>query len=152
MYSKININKNNLEQFLPKDEELMTYLGRDSFPVSYPHSETGFIGFNLLHEKFNTFIKTAISFYTTGEVFGLKLYHDCMVYDTTRRIFEMSNTRFRNLSGDFKSEEHPFVKCELGRYFDHLKGQRKEIGYSPEHPKFKEKTTLKESKIELNFS
>ena len=32
--------------------------------------------------------------------------------------------KIRNLSGEFISEEHPFVKCELGKYFDHLKGKR----------------------------
>ena len=145
------INKNNIEKFLPKNDELMTYLGRDSYPASYPHSETGFIGFNLLHEQFSSFIKTAISFYTTGEIFALKRYHDCVVYDTTRTIFEMAGNKFRNLSGKFISDEHPFVKCELGNYFDHLKGQRKTLGFSPEHPKNNDKSKIEDKKIELNF-
>jgi len=145
------INKNVIKKFLPKDGELMTYLGRDSYPASYPHSETGFIGFNLLHEQFASFIKTAISFYTTGEIFALKRYHDCVVYDTTRTIFEMAGNKFRNLSGKFISDDHPFVKCELGNYFDHLKGQRKTLGFSPEHPKNKNKSKIEDKKIELNF-
>ena len=145
------ISKNNIEKFLPKNDELMTYLGRDSFPASYPHSETGFIGFNLLHEQFSSFIKTAISFYTTGEIFALKRYHDCVVYDTTRTIFEMAGNKFRNLSGKFISDDHPFVKCELGNYFDHLKGQRKTLGFSPEHPKNNNKSKIEDKKIELNF-
>ncbi len=130
------INEKNMGQFLPQNDELMTYLGRDQFPPDYPHSETGFIGFNLMHEKFNSFIKTAISFYTTGEIFALKYYHDCVVYDTTRSIFEMTGTKFRCLSGEFKSNDHPFVKCGLGLYFDHLKGKRKDFGFSPEHPNY----------------
>ena len=145
------INKNNIEKFLPKNDELMTYLGRDSYPASYPHSETGFIGFNLLHEQFSSFIKTAISFYTTGEIFALKRYHDCVVYDTTRTIFEMAGNKFRNLSGKFISDDHPFVKCELGNYFDHLKGQRKTLGFSPEHPNNNDKSKIEDKKIELNF-
>ncbi len=145
------INKNVIKKFLPKDDELMTYLGRDSYPASYPHSETGFIGFNLLHEQFSSFIKTAISFYTTGEIFALKRYHDCVVYDTTRTIFEMAGNKFRNLSGKFISDDHPFVKCELGNYFDHLKGQRKTLGFSPEHPKNNNKSKTEDKKIELNF-
>ena len=145
------INSKNIEQFLPKKDELMTYLGRDSFPPTYPHSETGFIGFNLLHDQFSSFIKTAISFYTTGEVFALKRYHDCVVYDATRSIFEMAGNKFRNLSGKFISEDHPFVKCELGNYFDHLKGQRKSLGFSPEHPKNKDKSKIEDKKFELNF-
>ena len=145
------INKLEIEQFLPKNDELMTYLGRDSFPPSCPHSETGFIGFNLLHEQFSSFIKTAILFYTTGEVFALKQYHDCMVYDTTRTMFEMDGNKFRNISGEFVSDEHPFVKCELGNYFDHLKGNRKKLGYSPEHRKFDKSLKVEDNEIELNF-
>lgn len=130
--------ESDLEIFLPGDNELMTYLGRDTYPTDFPHSETGFIGFNLLHEKFDSFIKTAISFYTTGEFFTLEGYHDCLIYDTSRLIFEMTGTHFRNLSGEFTSENHPFVHCGLEKYFDHLKGTRKTIGFSPEHPSYKE--------------
>ena len=129
----------------------MTYLGRDSYPASYPHSETGFIGFNLLHEQFASFIKTAISFYTTGEIFALKRYHDCVVYDTTRSIFEMAGNKFRNLSGKFTSDDHPFVKCELGNYFDHLKGQRKTLGFSPEHPKNNDKSKIEYKNINMSI-
>ena len=146
-----NLNESVLEDFLPKKDELMTYLGRDNFPLTCPHSETGFIGFNLLHEQFNLFIKTAISFYTTGEIFTLDRYHDCLVYDTTRKIFEMTGTQFRSLSGEFTSEEHPFVKCGLGNFFDHLKGKRKILGFSPEHPKHMKKTKFVDEKIQLNF-
>ena len=146
-----NFKENDIRQFLPCDDELMTYLGRDNFPQDFPHSETGFIGFNLLHEKFKSFIKTAISFYTTGELFALERYHDCIVYDTTRKIFELTGTKFRNLSGTFSSEDHPFVKCELNRYFDHLKGNRKKIGFSPEHPNNDEFKKSKDNEIELNF-
>lgn len=151
------INESHLNQFLPNKDEIMTYLGRDSWPANCPHSETGFIGFNLLHEKFQSFIKTAISFYTTGEIFTLDRYHDCLVYDTTRNIFEMTGAKFRCLSGEFKSEEHPFVKCGLGMFFDHLKGDRRKIiGFSPEHPNHKTNSIMDEEKIvdkkfELNF-
>ena len=131
-----NIDEQKMREFLPYDDELMTYLGRDKFPPEYPYSETGFIGFNLKHQKFNSFIKTAISFYTTGEIFALKYYHDCIVYDTTRSIFEMTGVKFRSISGIYKSDDHPFVKCGLGNFFDHLKGKRKELGFSPEHPSF----------------
>ena len=146
-----DLNENKLEKFLPQNRELMTYLGRDNFPPTCPHSETGFIGFNLLHKQFSSFIKTAISFYTTGELFTLERYHDCVVYDMTRRIFEMTGTQFRSLSGEFKSEEHPFVKCGLGNFFDHLKGNRKLLGFSPEHPNNMKKTKVKDEKIKLNF-
>ena len=145
------VNEENLKQFLPNADELMSYFGRDACPPEFPHSETGFLGFNLKHEKFNSFIKTAISLYTTGEVFSLKFYHDCLVYDTTRAIFEMVGAKFKNLSGEFISEEHPIVKSELGKYFDHLKGQRKEMGFSPEHPRAENNLMSKTDNLELNF-
>ena len=150
-----NVNEENIKQFLPNEDELMSYFGRDAVPPEFPHSETGFIGFNLRHKKFNSFIKTAISFYTTGELFALKFYHDCLVYDTTREIFEMAGVKFKNLSGEFISEEHPLVKSKLGKYFDHLKGEkRKKMGFSPDHPDAEKKDALKTDKsafVELNF-
>jgi len=150
-----NFNEENIKQFLPNEDELMSYFGRDTVPPEFPHSETGFVGFNLRHEKFNSFIKTAISFYTTGELFSLKFYHDCLVYDTTREIFEMAGVKFRNLSGEFISEEHPLVKSELGKYFDHLKGEkRKNMGFSPDHPNAEKNDVTKTDEKafeELNF-
>ena len=40
----------------------------------------------------------------------------------------MAGVKFKNLSGEFISEEHPLVKSELGKYFDHLKGKEKKYG------------------------
>ena len=126
------ISENDLIKFLPSDEELMTYLGRTLFPPDYPHSETGFLGFNKHHKFFNNFILTAIKIYMSGEIFTLPRLHDCLVYDTTRKIFERENVKFRNLSGVHEKEEHPFVLSELGIFLDHLKGNRKFQGFSQE--------------------
>lgn len=121
-----------LTKFLPHDNELMTYLGRSHFPPDYPHSETGFLGFNKGHLFFKDFIQTAINIYMSGEIFTLPRLHDCLVYDTTRKIFETKNVKFRNLSGIHEKEEHPFVLSELGDFLDHLKGNRKIQGFSHE--------------------
>lgn len=120
-------------KFLPNDDELMTYLGRDSFPADYPHTETGFLGFNKLHKSFETYMTILKNYYVSGEVLALPRLHDCLVYDTTRELFEHSKVKFRCLSGEFKSAEHPLIYCGLGEFFDHLKGpQRKEQGFSNE--------------------
>ena len=67
----------------------------------------------------------------------------------------MAGEKFRNLSGEFISEEHPLVKSELGKYFDHLKGQkRKNMGFSPDHPNAEKRDDTKTSEpafVELNF-
>ena len=48
-------------------------------------------------------------------------------------IFETSKVKFRCLSGQYKSAEHPFIYCGLGEFFDHLKGpERKSQGFSKE--------------------
>ena len=122
-----------IEKFLPLDDELMTYLGRDSFPADYPHTETGFLGFNKLHKSFHLYMNTLKNFYVTGEFFTLPRLHDCLIYDTAREIFETSKVKFRCLSGQYKSAEHPFIYCGLGEFFDHLKGpERKSQGFSKE--------------------
>ena len=73
-----------------------------------------------------------IEIYLSGEIFSLKEWHDSWIWDHVRREFEKSNIVFKNLSGEkFEQLEHPFVNCNLGKYFDHLKGPRKSAGYSP---------------------
>ena len=67
------------------------------------------------------------------------------------KYLKKNGNKFRNLSGKFISDDHPFVKCELGNYFDHLKGQRKNFRFSPEHPNNNDKSKIEDKKIELKF-
>ena len=118
-----------LKEFLPLENELMSYLGRTKFPPINPYSECGFLVFNLAHPFFNKFISRMTEIYLSGEIFSLKEWHDSWIWDHVRREFEKSNIVFKNLSGEkFEQLEHPFVNCNLGKYFDHLKGPRKSTG------------------------
>jgi hypothetical protein len=69
--------------------------------------------------------------YENGELFKLKEWHDCMVFDHVRTQYEKNGIKFSNLSAHLLEAEHPFMLTELAIYFDHLKGpQRKKIGHS----------------------
>jgi hypothetical protein len=116
---------NDLKEFLPNEDELVAYLGRTHFPTKDPHSETCFLAFNVHHDHFRNFINEVINTYITGEIFALKQWHDCWVFDTIRKKFEDKKFKFKNLSGEFQIVNHPFICTNLGTYFDHLKGDRK---------------------------
>ena len=60
----------------------------------------------------------------------------------------MAGNKFRNLSGKFISDDHPFVKCELGNYFDHLK-DKENFRFSPEHPNNNDKSKTEDKKLNL---
>lgn len=128
-----NFSSSDLLEFLPNSNEIMSYLGRTHFPVP-PHSETGFLCFNLLNEQCENFINAVIQTYLSGKIFTYEQFHDCWVFDRNREQFENNGFKFKNLSGLFADQEHPFVHTNLGLFFDHLKGRRKKDKRSVEHP------------------
>jgi len=121
------------ETFLPEvcDPKAMAcYLGRRE---KY-HSECGWVAYNLKHPDLESFINRWRDLYVTGDLFNLREYHDCFVFDVLRREFQLSkNTYFHNLSPEThgKGPGHPFIASALGAYIDHLKGnRRKQLGKS----------------------
>ncbi len=116
-----------LSSFLPKQDELMSYLGRKN-----NYSECGFLGFNLHHEMFNEFIERIINIYKSGEIFSLEEWHDSWIWDYVRKEFEIDQKiKFKNISGKGFEHHHPFINSGLEQYFDHLKGpKRKSNGAS----------------------
>ena len=77
---------------------------------------------NFLHLLRRQFV-----FYTTGEIFAFKKrYHDCWFMIRQEQYLKwMKKINSGIYLVNFISDDHPFVKCELGNYFDHLKGQQK---------------------------
>ena len=127
------ITPENLSEFMPRKNELMTFIGRDKYPEDFPHMEAGFLGFNRTHPQFDKFMTTLVSMYMTGDIFMYEQWHDSFLWDRAVDIFTIMDVKFRCLSGEYKSYEHPFVYTRLGELFDHLKGpDRKEQGYSSE--------------------
>jgi len=121
----------NLKQFFPKDNQIMSYLGRTKFPPDAPYSECGFLGFNPFHRSLDEFLNRMKSLYISGEALGFEQWHDSWLWDQTRLEFSQRGNEFLNLSGKYENTEHPFINSGLGKYFDHLKGPiRKKQGHS----------------------
>jgi hypothetical protein len=126
-----NFSSSDLDQFFPDPNQLASYLGRDNFPKPNAYSECGFVGYNFEHPEIFNFIEDMLRQYMNGDIFLLKEWHDCYLFDNCRKQFEDKNNQFKNLSIDFLNEEHPFIKTKLGNFFDHLKGPtRKAVGHS----------------------
>lgn len=119
--------RENIEEFLPKENELMSFLARRN-----SYSECGFLGFNTKHEKFIPFLQTIVDTYVSGKIFSLDQWHDSWIWDHIRVKFEKKcNVINRNISGEGYNTTHPFVLSGLEKYFDHLKGpERKQLGKS----------------------
>jgi hypothetical protein len=121
--------KKDLAQFCP-NKAWMSYLGRGK---KWP--ECGFYGINLRHPTGQEFLKQFEAVYEDAEngIFRMEEWHDSFVFEEVRKkIQKKSNgARFYNISGDLiNGEGHPFINSNLGKYFDHLKGDRKQIGKS----------------------
>ena len=124
---KKNFSTNDLVKFLPDDDQVMSYLGREG-----SYSECGFLGFNLKNPETIKYINRVIEIYVTGEIFSLEQWHDSYIWDYVRIEFQKSyNTKFKDISGDGASKEHVYINTGLDEFFDHLKGpDRKEKGSS----------------------
>jgi hypothetical protein len=98
------------------------------------HSELGFWLMDGKHPEKKAFLDTWLSWYETGMFKDLRQWHDCESFDATVRLF-LRRDRFRvhSLSGAFEKDMHPMAKVDLAKYWDHLKGQRKDMEKSPEN-------------------
>ena len=128
---KKEFNSSDLIQFMPEENQLMSYLGRTEFPPERPYSECGFLGFNVKHSQFKNYLYRMADVYNSGEIFSHEEWHDSWIWDQVRNEFEAKGVKFKNISGEkYQKIEHPFVNCDLGKFFDHLKGNRKNTGVS----------------------
>lgn len=109
---------------------MMSYLGRGE---KY-HSECGWVGYNLDHPNTRQFIRDFVGMYNTDEIFNLREWHDSYVWDIVRKRYQTdTNNRLLNLNPSYDDKGlagHPFINSELGRYMDHVKGERKLQGMS----------------------
>jgi len=94
-------------------------------------AESGFILADNQHEDFNLFLEKYSEFYRGYKLFDLPEWHDGFILSHVIGEFKIktfnltpSNTKY--------AEWHPFVRGVLGEYLDHLKGPRKNLGFSRE--------------------
>jgi hypothetical protein len=70
--------------------------------------------------------------YSRDDIFKHKEWHDSYIWDILRRQFQ-DRCKFYNLNPLAQTDAkagHPFINSELGKYMDHLKGDRKDTGKS----------------------
>lgn len=123
------VNKKQLLQFTP-EQSWMSYLGRDR---KWP--ECGFYGINLRSTEGKEFLKRFEQVYEEAEngIFKMEEWHDSYVFEEVRKeiVAKHPGSKIHNISeGLIKGEGHPFINSELGKYFDHMKGDRKKTGKS----------------------
>ncbi len=100
----------------------LCYMGRSNY------TETGFIGFNTKHPDFSEFRSRYVTQYTEGLIFKQREWHDCIAFDVARGRIKGNDITKGAAMG------HVLLNSFLAEYLDHLKGKRKERGYSPGHP------------------
>ncbi|MDB9696523.1 hypothetical protein OAA80_00840 [Amylibacter sp.] len=110
-----------------------SYWSRIGRGAEYP--ECGFMIWDRQHEVHKTFWDIMESMYGKGQLFKLSEWHDSYVWWEAEKILQKN---LENIAFDLGDGErgHAFVRGILGEYFDHLKGQRKIFGFSPEKKTF----------------
>lgn len=108
------------ERYLP-DDCAYAYLGREP-----KHTETGFLIFRLPDAM--PILQLWRDFYDSEEFLNFKEWHSAYLFDRAREQFP--DIKGNNLTPGGRG--HVIHKCEVGSYIDHLKGNRKNRGRSPE--------------------
>ena len=124
-YTFRNIPKSFVTDLLPSDK-LVNYLGRgDKYP------ECGWVCYNRRHLLLNRFMKTWTDMYINDTIFNEIEWHDSYVFWEVLKKIKPNHGNIKDFSGHIiNGEGHPLINCELGKYFDHLKGVRKSEGRS----------------------
>lgn len=117
--------------FAPVPVNLLDDMLPDGYAIScldrgtHYHSECGFVGYNLDDPEAFKFILTFAAMYDSDTVFELPEWHDSWVFDWVRKKLKTHTYAIPH-----KSNSHPFINSELGKYLDHMKGKRKAKGRS----------------------
>jgi hypothetical protein len=120
------------------DNAWITYVGRGKGSQTWP--ECGFYGMNKKHPVCHEFIKKFKDMYDQAEqgIFTLEEWHDSYVFG---HLLNTDFRQFKDSQYDYAEEMylkhaktggggHPFINCVLGKYFDHMQGDRKFSGKS----------------------
>lgn len=94
------------------------------------YTETGMWIMDCSKPIHKQFLDTWIEWFESGNFQNLNEWHDCTTLDATIKKLKVET---KSLSGEFSKDMHPLAKADLGRYIDHCKGGRKELGFSPEN-------------------
>jgi len=136
---------------LTEEGKLWSRVGRGSgIKVKYP--ECGFMIWDTQNEHNARYWQLMRWLYDEGVLFQLEEWHDSYVWWTAEQYVEQEVGHSINVDLGDGYGGHAFVKGRLGQYLDHLKGKRKDLGFSEERKwdEFDEETRrLKEQGIKV---
>jgi len=121
---------------LPEDKWL-TYVGRGKGSQTWP--ECGFYGMNLNHPICSLFLVEFELMYEDAEngMFKLEEWHDSYIFGEVLNRTLAANTNVLDYSAEMYLKEaktggggHPLINTVLGKWIDHMKGDRKNVGKS----------------------
>jgi len=108
---------NDFEMIMPRDDEAVSYLGRKD----WDHSECGFMAFNMAHHGAKEIIDFMITYYQQNLIFSLSQWHDSYLFDVARKNFEDQGQKNLNLSENIKGN-NVWAHTPLGGFSEHWKG------------------------------
>jgi len=97
------------------------------------HPECSFVGYNLRHPAIGEFLADFEAMYTEDRLFEEREFHDSYLFDRVReRYAERGHATHDIADGIGREASHVLLNSRLGRYMDHMKGERKVEGSSRE--------------------
>jgi hypothetical protein len=123
-------------ELLPKTSWI-TYVGRGKGSQTWP--ECGFYGLNLKDNDCKEFIKEFERVYEDADkgIFTLEEWHDSYVFGYILNTFKRTAPNVLDYSAEMYLKEaktggggHPLINTVLGKWIDHMKGDRKTTGKS----------------------
>ena len=113
-----------LERMLPPDR----FVGCLRRPI---HSECGLVSYDLRNPAARVLLDDLERMYTQDLLFAEDEFHDSFLFDVVRERVERSGALSHDIAeGVGDSAEHVLINSWLGRFMDHLKGGRKDVGRS----------------------
>jgi hypothetical protein len=106
------------------------YWSRIGRGPKYP--ECGFMIWDTQHPIHKRYWQLMSWLYDEGALFQLIEWHDSYVWWTAERYVEQETKQNLHIDLGDGHVGHAFVLGPLGKKLDHLKGNRKEVGYSKE--------------------
>lgn len=119
------------------DDCWITYVGRGKASATWP--ECGFYGLNLNDKTCKKFLTAFEKQYENAEqgIFLLPEWHDSYVFGNLLNNFKSKNSSVLDYTSKTVLQTaktggggHPLINTDLGKWCDHLKGNRKKLGKS----------------------
>lgn len=123
-------------RLLPEDTWI-TYVGRGKGSQTWP--ECGFYGLNTTNKVCREFLNEFERYYEDPDngIFMLEEWHDSFVFGHILNLMKKKYPNVLDYSANMYLKEaktggggHPLINTELGKYIDHMKGDRKNTGKS----------------------